>query len=927
MKTERNRKLKGTVLLTVVSIMALLIVILTSTLIMATAANRRAYKSYSSSQSTYTARATVESILAAVGTDNDFAKAVGNLKTVGQEFDIIVDMNDNALGTVEKANIKYVGKKKMYDSVNQEWVERDVLEITADVSHGAETTTISSHVIRDPVDQGDTSGGGGAPFVTKGAADGGNHTSAFGGTYFGMGTTWQSAVYDEYDSFGNIDKKEYLNYMAGSEQIYQFKAANESDFQAPFVVNGSWENATGSTFHITRKGTGIAIWGDLTLSNWGLDISSNVQGSGSKKLEFNEIPYVYVDRTITNDQSVGVTIGKENYPLNIFCGNFNLAKDSAMNIYADMYCMDIGAESVFRANGSGTTLYKWADSTINKYENVDSFGGNYFSKGSLRIKSGSKIYFKKDVRVEGDLNVESGATLDVAGDLVVGGALMAEGTINVTGHIYCNAACSGAGALKSGYTEDVTRNYYVYGKNIGCYPQKGNYGWHATNQNAWLYPVADGYDLASLEGMEAVVIDDGDSDHDGKLDHSPVYDFQGRDINAPDDSKPNYFHKFPEWNEGPDKDVKSLYNGEIIKYRDPSGNEVSFADAHQLALVSSINGKTVESLSAFKGSDASKTIYPAYAERGVILGLDTLTWNGNTIDKKSSKVLQTVTEMMSAWDLDGKANSVITSDSSTSYKGTITNARGAGVTDANVVEYDATNSKLIIKDNVIFKGNWPNGQAVSSIEIVPAGKNIWIKLEDGLSIASGTIGKILVDDSKGGTVNFFVNGDVNFKGGMDIHTKSFEDIEKKASFQVCSDAACRQASPELMKTPCINVYSKGYGKNGKGPKVTVENSFFITGYIMAPYMSFNVTNVSSNTHDGDINKIVYDGMNLKDCTHAAKHKSLGIIGCLDVDDFYSGNPIIVLYLNPDMENQGYPAVEVEDANAKFSYAAVDYNAY
>ena len=59
MKTEKNNKLRGTVLFTVVAVMALLIIFLTGTLALATASSNRAHKSYSSSQASYTAKTAI----------------------------------------------------------------------------------------------------------------------------------------------------------------------------------------------------------------------------------------------------------------------------------------------------------------------------------------------------------------------------------------------------------------------------------------------------------------------------------------------------------------------------------------------------------------------------------------------------------------------------------------------------------------------------------------------------------------------------------------------------------------------------------------------------------------------------------------------------------------------------------------------------
>ena len=90
MKTEK-RKLKGSVLFTVVSVLSIMIIFMTCTLARAAAANKRSKKTYSSSQSTYTARTAIDSMLAAVGTSKDFSKAIRSLNA-NDEMSIVVDL-------------------------------------------------------------------------------------------------------------------------------------------------------------------------------------------------------------------------------------------------------------------------------------------------------------------------------------------------------------------------------------------------------------------------------------------------------------------------------------------------------------------------------------------------------------------------------------------------------------------------------------------------------------------------------------------------------------------------------------------------------------------------------------------------------------------------------------------------------------------
>ena len=80
MKMKKNRKLKGSVLLTVVFVMAILIVFLFGTMSLAIAASNRSHVNYSSAQTSVTARTVAESAIMALANSSDegteYAEAV-----------------------------------------------------------------------------------------------------------------------------------------------------------------------------------------------------------------------------------------------------------------------------------------------------------------------------------------------------------------------------------------------------------------------------------------------------------------------------------------------------------------------------------------------------------------------------------------------------------------------------------------------------------------------------------------------------------------------------------------------------------------------------------------------------------------------------------------------------------------------------------
>ena len=81
--TEKRKTVRGSVLFTTVSVMALLIIFLSGALALASSANNRAHKSYSSSQASYNARAAIDSFMQAMQSDAGVAAAVHDMDANG----------------------------------------------------------------------------------------------------------------------------------------------------------------------------------------------------------------------------------------------------------------------------------------------------------------------------------------------------------------------------------------------------------------------------------------------------------------------------------------------------------------------------------------------------------------------------------------------------------------------------------------------------------------------------------------------------------------------------------------------------------------------------------------------------------------------------------------------------------------------------
>lgn len=1029
MKTEKKRNLKGAVLFTVVSVLAIMIIFMTCTLAMSAAANKRARKTYSTSQSSYTARTAIDSILAAVGTDKNFSKSIRDLK-IGNEMDVIVEINNPSMGSIDNAKIKYVGTKKVFDpdaTVNA-WVNRNLYTITADVTIGGETTTITSNVLQDPP-QPPGGGGGGAAFLTYGGGlDVGNFTGTWGGSYFGMGDwangevtkNWQTGL--SYIEWNPVLSKMMLltdkGYLTGKDYHFQ----NDNHVEAPFVVNGNFNVTNKLTVYYNYHASGVdnpgmQVWGDLNIDNNKLNLQATAKLKEYIKnngYSFIDMPYLYVDGTIRSG-SQGLTIGADkgevkafNAPLNIFCGNIE-TNQGYVNLCADIYCMDNDKTTVFGDNGSN--LYRWSNSVVNGGVSYSTLGGDFYSKGNVEVAGGNEHSFGGDVRIEGDLIVKSKMTVE--GILVVGGNIKMEGgTLTVNGKnkdgsskvtagasgIYADHA-SGAGftsdkgAFKADLFETKEKEA-VLAKSIKLASGAGaNWAWVKSSAPGLMPKELNKTDLTK----EDVTVS--------------VYDFEwGSNMPALPDE-----YMIQKFDNEPDKDAISTAPKYQAFVRKGTDIEVPDSEAHEISNLK-FNGKTVDSLANFKTVNP-EGIYPIKAERETIMGAkwpvkgienrvvikpDDLDFNnfatynqvmiGNGVIKKTCTLTGKFDKTIKIKPENGEEiyvqlkdvnfeSPMITVDernvSSNTAKIEVDETDGkvhfvlSGNVESNYYYKDETRdtkllktvydwmnefaletvkekpssepapitgsaSALEISENSTLKGDWgasnyniPEvddpvnpGKKHRDITIkAPANGEIWITLDN---FKTDNNVRIVVDDTAGGTVKFYIKGECKLGSGGGIVSKSFIDIQGNDKFHIISHNIYKDQfitgeykNYPVYKAPKIKVFAESGA--GKEPKLQLENDAMITGYVHAINLAVNFPTVSDNLTL--TNKIIYDGQPLESAN--PKIPRIGVVGMLDVKSCTAGNDWLLLYVD---ESDGDQPIFV-DAEGKHTYSSVEYMAY
>lgn len=428
MKIIKNRKMKGTVLLTVVSIMTLMIIFMTTTLVLANAANKRAHRSYSSSQAEYTARAAIEAFTASMERDPGIVAAVQDMTTTVHPTVTIGDATGHSLGyvgyydssgnfvnnaiEVEKIGNTYV--RADLDGSGEKWTPVDVVKISATARVGKEEKTVSAYIRKR-----------------------GSKKSSTGTKVKGLNTAGDAKFPNGKVITGGLG--------VGLENFRtsQYEMRNEMTIDTTLsFINGGLEVKT-STFKINveTKESETIIMGDLTVANNEF-VNLKYDPSGTTFTP-QTTPYLFVYGNIAGSQlNVKRTEGSVDQPYNIFAKSVNLSESPfQINSIADFYLYDETASSkIGDDSAGGSNLYSWTASLMDGSIQHHPHGGSVYSMGNVEIGG---ITINGDVRVNKNLTINNPSNkVTVKGDIVCKGALnftnSAADKFDILGAIYCD---------------------------------------------------------------------------------------------------------------------------------------------------------------------------------------------------------------------------------------------------------------------------------------------------------------------------------------------------------------------------------------------------------------------------------------------------------------------------------------------------------
>ena len=848
MKTENKKTaLRGTVLFTVVAVMALLIIFLTSTLALASASGNRAHKSYASAQASYTARAAIDSFAQSMTRSEEITAIVQNLGS-DPSADAIhpkVELGDLSLGQIgyynasgtwvpDRIEIAPLGTTSyaFYDvqGNGNEWGKVDGVRITVTCRVGKEEETVSAYIRKAAI----TASGNGGSGEVKGLQEAGgnnfrNGTNVYGGLGVGLSDTDPSVFHYHNASDINTSLNFFNAHVNGETSSLKIHVRKPTDSS---IMPYSETVITGS--YMTPNDTFIYL--DYSIG-------------ANEKLDVKNTPYLYINELLTNPKGVAtntelIAVGSGNKqadsvapPFNVFAGTIYMP-ETALNMQADLYLMDeydpsapkykalfydrdnnvvenwsrygakdpntgdysgviVRGDNVIGGNGdTSKTLYKWVGSVINKNEvGFESVGGSIYCNGNLTLHM-TKVH--GDLRVMGNLTCGNGVVVD--GNLVVQGTI--NGSPTVHGTIYNGSG--GSGGLKDGVVHHIDELLPGYTEVVNI-----------KFENNEVPNVVEG---ADSEGNATFTI--LDSEGSGEVYSSkPYYRIKADGTEDITDITTNQFSIYESIKIGDevvvvlDGDGNAILTDDEVTYYDEFNTKVDKSVAVSNSFYTDEHGNLIDEGDAFNPIAPGETpsydtfvaiskqeAYPQSMTREKIYGEHT--GLGFQQADEKTKIITTLKEAREALNMDPVDGSFNTSV----YLNAVPGGDPPAWDGSNTITGSCTIKNTTINDNIT----------------IDTSSEIWIVLENCTLAGDKTITVKEDLTGKHGTVNFLIRGDVKLGQRARIITNSVSD----------------NCNISYQKDFGIIYYSELYANSPGGGKVfptlTIGAGGMICGSVKAP---------------------------------------------------------------------------------------------
>lgn len=433
--TKGRKKVKGVVLFTVVAVMAVMLIFLLATLSVVMAVQRRTTSDYSSSQSYYTARSAVDTVLQALSNpaDASLADEIFDWKTPGEIKPITLTGLPASMGQITALNIECTGSVWDVPVAIPERPtaqdERTIYKLSATARVGDEETTVSAYVSWNIITHTSgsivtaTGASKSSTLCTTGATGVGTNAPIYGSSALSMEAptdlelTNASQISGSITAYGNVE-------TGTSSAIYTLGTGNG------FIVYGNDKPGFGNLTVLNTTGiygnTNIMMDGATTYGNPAMSSTMTVvteaQLKNIKAYKLQDgidlIPFLYCDKVFKPGDSgskIGYTGTDICAPVNIYCGSIDTTgynNEISAGIVGDVFCYDNTATSVFKRTNT-TNIIGWAASQLGLTGDTTIISGNLYTKGNLNFTGGNWV-IQGNLYCQGSIS-QNGGTLTVTG--------------------------------------------------------------------------------------------------------------------------------------------------------------------------------------------------------------------------------------------------------------------------------------------------------------------------------------------------------------------------------------------------------------------------------------------------------------------------------------------------------------------------------
>lgn len=471
---ERAKK-KGTVLMTVVGVMMVLVVFLISTLVLTASSNRRSYYTYFETQAQYAAQAALDAVTNSAYSNNAFYNWVSTKVTkeagpqaVTVDFADISGIQFTNNNKVVECTIERVDDDYIWDADTKAIHGQRAWKITATASVGRGRNqsdyTVVNYIYenyRPSSSVLDNSVANNANGSTYNYTYEGDSGSGRGGSKIGAMTRLCAASTN--NNFACLGpNKSGMSLIPPGKGNYR----NAADFDTTLnnncvavgdtvIVGNIYSNVELKT-QFQQKGEGFMIWGDWNGGNANCTYWYANLNAKNAPTSYKDVNYVYVDGTLRPGQTnffIGFDSANNTcltaYPVNVYAGSIDTAtggqNSKTVAVMGDTFLYDTQMDSVWRGFG-GSNIAAFIDNNINgnnAYLREQKISGNIFCNNKSLEIIGDQPF-----RVDGDLVFTNpSGTLKLSGNVTVSGKIICAGTydpgtanVTCTGGVFVGAA-------------------------------------------------------------------------------------------------------------------------------------------------------------------------------------------------------------------------------------------------------------------------------------------------------------------------------------------------------------------------------------------------------------------------------------------------------------------------------------------------------